>query len=149
MLTGVDPARRTLLACLSDPAADRGRALVWVSPNARAETVSRREFRGRVARYAGGLAELGVRPGEVVVIAHTEGVDPVYAFWACLSVGAVASIFPSSTERLDPAVLRRNVAILVRQAGARLVLAAEHLLPALPESRVRREHLRAAARAGT
>ena len=134
MLTGVDPARRTLLACLSDPAADPdGRALVWVSPNARAETVSRRQFRGRVAQYAGRLAELGVRPGEVVVIAHTEGVDPVYAFWACLSVGAVASIFPSSTERLDPAVLRRNVAILVRQAGARLVLAAEHLLPALPE----------------
>ena len=133
MSTRIDPAR-TLLACLSDQASDPdGRALVFVRPNTPAETVSRLEFRLRVDGYAGRLSQLGVGRRDVVVVAHTDGLDPVYAFWACLRIGAIPSIFPSSTERLDPAALRENVAVLARQSGARLVLAAEQVLPVLPE----------------
>jgi acyl-CoA synthetase (AMP-forming)/AMP-acid ligase II len=106
---------------------------VYVRPGRESQVVSRRAFKEAVLAYAAGLAALGVRPGDVVVIAHTEGLEAVFTFWGLLRIGAIPSMFPSLTEKLDPAAYRANMGVLVKHSGARMVVTTEEFAPMLSE----------------
>jgi acyl-CoA synthetase (AMP-forming)/AMP-acid ligase II len=60
--------------------------------------VSWRSLRDNALRCAAALARLGVRQRDVVVIAHSEGLPAVFAFWGALRMGAIPSMFPTLTE---------------------------------------------------
>ena len=106
-------------------------AVIYVRPGAPAAPVSRGEFWAAADRYASGLQRLGVRAKDVVVIAHAEGTDALYAFWGALRVGAIPSMFPILTEKLDPDAYIANMTLLVRHAGARIVVATDPFVPVL------------------
>jgi fatty-acyl-CoA synthase len=123
---------RTLLDALSRHAeAPDGLALAFVAPGAPGEALSRREFADVVARRASGLAAAGARAGDVIVIAQAEGLEAIFAFWGALCIGGIPSMFPSSTEKLDPDVYRANVALMARASGARLAIASDAFAHAL------------------
>jgi fatty-acyl-CoA synthase len=135
VLTARTRARsRTLLDVVGDHGADPdARAVVYLRPGSDAETVSRREFWERADRCANGLRELGLRRGDVVILAHADGLDALYAFWGALRIGAIPSMFPTPTEKLDPDVYRTSMSLLVRHSGARMVVAADAFVPVLSE----------------
>jgi acyl-CoA synthetase (AMP-forming)/AMP-acid ligase II len=135
MLTRAGRAEaRNLREALEDREEDAdARAVVYVRAGAQAEGVSRRAFREAVARYAGGFAALGVRPSDVVVIAHAEGLDALFAFWGLLRIGAIPSMFPTLTEKLDPVAYRANMGVLVEHSGARMVVTTGEFAPVLSE----------------
>jgi acyl-CoA synthetase (AMP-forming)/AMP-acid ligase II len=93
--------------------------------------ISRREFRERVVGYAAVLQSLSVKPADLVIIAHTQNLEAIYAFWGVMQVGAVPSMFPTLTEKLDPAVYMSSMEELVRLSGARLILTTEEFAPVL------------------
>jgi acyl-CoA synthetase (AMP-forming)/AMP-acid ligase II len=124
-------ALATLLDVLRDAAEGDRLALAWHAADGSVERVSRAAFRERVARAAGRLADLGIGPRDVVVIAQADGLDGVYAFWAALQLGAVPSMLPPLTEKLDPASWRASMALLVEHSQARLVLTTPALAPEL------------------
>jgi acyl-CoA synthetase (AMP-forming)/AMP-acid ligase II len=124
-----------LLDTIEEQATDLdARAIVYVRPGPEAEVVSRRDLRHAVSRYAGALAALGARRRDVVVIAHTEGLEAVYTFWAALRIGAIPSMFPTLTEKLDPAAYRSSMQLLVRHSGARMIVTTDAFLPTLSEA---------------
>jgi fatty-acyl-CoA synthase len=52
--------------------------------------------------YADRLSRSQIRPGEVVILIFDYGPDLLYAFWGSILQGAVPSILPFLTEKLNP-----------------------------------------------
>jgi fatty-acyl-CoA synthase len=121
------PYVRTLLdaAALAEPG--EAPALVYVATGRPPRTVSRRELRAEVGRHASALAALGVEPRDLVVIAQGQEPEAAFAFWGALALGAMPSMFPTLTEKLDPAIYMSQVAQLVAHSGARAVLTSDAL----------------------
>jgi acyl-CoA synthetase (AMP-forming)/AMP-acid ligase II len=85
-------------------------------------TISRGEFLQAAQAYSGRLAAAGVGPGELVILVLQHSLDLVYAFWGASLLGAVPSIFPFLTEKLDPDLYRQRVKTLVEHEGAKVVI---------------------------
>jgi fatty-acyl-CoA synthase len=124
-------AARTLLDTLREPAVSDRPAVLYLRPGAEPEIVSRPRFRQMAEQYARGLHARGVAPGDVVIVAHAEGLDALYSFWGALILGAVPSMFPVLTEKLDPDAYLAAMRLLVRHAGARIVVTTADFVPLL------------------
>jgi acyl-CoA synthetase (AMP-forming)/AMP-acid ligase II len=124
-------APRTLLdaaVLTGDPGAP---ALYFVASDQPTVTVTRGAFAALTARYAAALRALGIGERDLVVIAHTQSLEAIAAFWACLRLGAIPSMFPTLTEKLDPAIYMRSIAELVALSGVRAVFTTDDFAPAL------------------
>ena len=121
----------TLLDAATLRAADDRPAIVYVASDRPAITVSRRAFAATTAATAGSLHELGLRPRDLVVIAHTQNLESIYAFWGALRLGAIPSMFPTLTEKLDPDVYMSSMAELARLSGVAAVLTTDEFAPVL------------------
>jgi acyl-CoA synthetase (AMP-forming)/AMP-acid ligase II len=128
-------ATRTGMATLLDAvtlAQPDGRpAIVYVATDADPVTVTRADFHRTVRATAAALHDVGIRPGDLVIIAHTQNLESIYLFWGCLLVGAVPSMFPTLTEKLDPDVYMGSMAELVRLSAVAAVLTTDEFAPAL------------------
>lgn len=100
-------------------------ALHFVASDAPTRTVTRGAFQALIARYAAALRALGIGDRDLVVIAHTQSLEAIAAFWACLRLGAIPSMFPTLTEKLDPDIYMRGIAELVALSGVRAVVTAD------------------------
>ncbi|MCB8986529.1 MAG: AMP-binding protein [Ardenticatenaceae bacterium] len=115
---------------LTDP--DDGRdAIIYVATGQPDVHVTRGEFRTAVSCTAHALRRFGIRPGDLVIIAHTQNLESIFLFWGALQAGAVPSMFPTLTEKLDPAIYLRNLAELVRFSGVRAILTTDDFAPEL------------------
>lgn len=71
---------------------------------------------------AGKLATNGIGPGDLVILVLQHSLDLIYAFWGAALLGAIPSIFPFLTEKLDPDIYRKRVKLLVEHSGAKAVI---------------------------
>jgi acyl-CoA synthetase (AMP-forming)/AMP-acid ligase II len=81
------------------------------------------EFEAEVKRVAGGLAALGVQPRDVVALCAPNGVEFVIGWYAASSLGAIVTT-------LNPILAGEEMTHLLRQAGARWLLAGAALFEA-------------------
>ena len=109
-------------------------AIIYVQTGRDPIRVSRRQFRISVYSYATAMVVLGIKPGDLVVIAHTQGLESIYAFWGALLAGAIPSMFPTLTEKLDPQIYMRNMAELVSISAVRAVLTTDEFAPLLDQN---------------
>lgn len=111
-------------------------AIIYRQTGQAAVHVSRRQFRAHTTGYTSALHGLGIQPGDLVIIAHTQNLESIYAFWGALRLGAVPAMFPTLTEKLDPTVYRQHMVELVQLSGVKAVLTttefAPHLQAVLP-----------------
>jgi acyl-CoA synthetase (AMP-forming)/AMP-acid ligase II len=112
----------TLLDAAVLTAADERPAIIFVASGREPVTISRSCFRQQVTDRANALRDLGIKPRDLVVIAHDQNLESIYSFWAALLSGAIPSMFPTLTEKLDPDVYMNSVAELVRLSGVAAVL---------------------------
>jgi len=61
----------------------------------------------------------------ILVLQHSQTL--LFAFWGALYLGAIASIFPFLTEKLDPQIYLERVKELVTQSNARAVITFRNL----------------------
>lgn len=106
-------------------------AIIFVASAGEPVTISRSGFVRQVDGRARALRGLGIRPRDLVVIAHEQTVESIYSFWAALLIGAIPSMFPTLTEKLDPDVYMNSVAELVRLSGVAAVLTDDEFAPRL------------------
>ncbi|MCA9895872.1 MAG: AMP-binding protein, partial [Anaerolineae bacterium] len=99
-------------------------AVTFVATDADPIYWTRRDFAERVHRAAGQLAQFGIQPRDLVVIAHTHHLESMVLFWAALYLGAIPSMFPTLTEKLDPDIYAHNLSELVRLSEVKAVFAA-------------------------
>ncbi|MCB8980056.1 MAG: AMP-binding protein [Ardenticatenaceae bacterium] len=100
-------------------------AIIFVATEAEPVVVTRRELATAVSQHAAAFHALGIQPGDLVLIAHTQNLESIYAFWGALWLGAIPTLFPSLTEKLDADVYRRNMAQLIALSQVKAVLTSD------------------------
>lgn len=134
MLTGTTRDRyHTLLDAESLIQADDRPAIIMVSLEKPPETITRASFARSARQFGAALLETGIAPGDLVIIAHTQTLESIYAFWGALMTGAIPSMFPTLTEKLDPNTYMANLAELVRLSGVKAVLTTDDFAVTLKE----------------
>ena len=121
----------TLLDAVTLRQANERPAIIYVAADAPPVVVSRRAFAATTAATAVSLHELGLRPRDLVVIAHTQNLESIFAFWGALRLGAIPAMFPTLTEKLDPDVYMRGMAELARLSAVAAVLTTDDFAPVL------------------
>lgn len=109
---------------------DGAAAVIYVETGRPPVEISRRDFFRKARRYAHSLRALGIRPGELVVIAHEGTLEMAYCFWGLVLIGAIPSIYVTMNERLYPEVYMANLDGLIRSIEARALLIPDELAAA-------------------
>jgi fatty-acyl-CoA synthase len=123
---------RTLLNAAALQMIDAQRpAIYFVATDRPTRVITRGQFRAQVVLYANALAQRGIHKRDLVLIAYPQDVEGAYLFWAAMVIGAIPSMFPTLTEKLDPDLYRRSLAELARLSGARAVLTTDEFAPQL------------------
>jgi acyl-CoA synthetase (AMP-forming)/AMP-acid ligase II len=120
----------TLRAPSDQPASP---AIIYLTIEAEPLTVTRAQFVRAITAYAAALQHMGIQPRDLVVIAHTQDLESVYAFWGALLLGAIPSMFSTLTEKLDPDIYTANMTELVRLSNVRAILTTDEFAPTLAE----------------
>ncbi len=102
-------------------------AITYIETGCDPVRISRAEFAITARRYAAAMRAVGVRPGDLVLVAHEDTMSLFYAFWGLLLLGAVPSIYTIPNERLFPEIYMANVAALVKDIDARALLTSDPL----------------------
>jgi acyl-CoA synthetase (AMP-forming)/AMP-acid ligase II len=86
------------------------------------KTLSAAEFIQTSKAAAGKLQASGIAAGDLVILVLEHSLDLVSMFWGAQLLGAIPSIFPFLTEKLDPDIYRERVKTLVEHSGAKAVV---------------------------
>jgi acyl-CoA synthetase (AMP-forming)/AMP-acid ligase II len=86
------------------------------------QAISTRQLADEAHAAAARLAAGGIRAGDLVILVLQHSLDLIYAFWGAALLGAIPSIFPFLTEKLDPDLYRERVKLLVEHSGAKAVV---------------------------
>jgi fatty-acyl-CoA synthase len=125
-------AFQTLLDAVTLQSADQEHdAIIYLETDKPPLVVSRRDFRRATLAYAAALEKMSVVPRDLVVIAHTQNLESIYAFWGALLAGAIPSMFPTLTEKLDASIYTQSIAELVKLSGAGAILTTDAFAPEL------------------
>ncbi len=106
-------------------------AIVYLETAQDPVMVTRSTLRQKIQQSAASLLNLGLSPGQLVIIANTQSLESIYAFWGALTMGAVPSMFPTLTEKLDPGVYMKGMGELVQLSAAAAVLTTDEFAPVL------------------
>ncbi len=105
-------------------------ARIW-DAHGHAESVTYGTLVLRAAGIAARLSAHGIGRGDVVVVIIEPGTMLLSAWVAPLLLGAIPSLFPWPTEKLNRQYYERSVAALLRICGARVLVTTSELLETL------------------
>ncbi|MCA0453219.1 MAG: AMP-binding protein [Chloroflexi bacterium] len=117
---------------LAQPESDRP-AIIFVATDADPVHISRQQFSNAATEYAAALTKLNIAEGDLVIIAHTQNLESIYAFWGAMLIGAIPSMFPTLTEKLDPEIYMRDIGELVTKSAVKAILTTDSFAPTLAE----------------
>jgi fatty-acyl-CoA synthase len=127
-----DALPNTLLDCarhLAQDMPDRT-ALTLITPDG-TQAITYGEFFTQAARYARALEKVGVRPHDLVVLVLQHSEDVLFSFWGAMLLGAVPSIMPFLTPKLDPDRYYDSVRQLVELSQVKAVITYPDMQPSL------------------
>jgi len=96
--------------------------IIYLETDSDPVVVTSKQFRSAVNSYAVGLRALGIKRRGLVVIAHTQSLESIYLFWGALVAGAIPSMFPTLTEKLDPEIYIDSIEELVRLSDVQAIV---------------------------
>ncbi len=97
-------------------------ALVFLDDDGGETRLSAAQFHAGAAGYAQALQALGVQADDLVILVLRHSLTLLHAFWGAMYLGAIASIFPFLTEKLDPDLYMARVKALVEHSQAKVVI---------------------------
>ena len=97
-------------------------SLVFIAEDGSEHTVTAAQFHQQAASYAQALSALDIHQEDLVVLVLRHSEVLLSAFWGALYLGAIPSIFPFLTEKLDPALYMQRVQKMVAHSGAKAVI---------------------------
>jgi len=112
---------------------DQQPAIIYIETGVEDITITRAEFKKAVEHYASSLQSMGVSARDLVVLAHTQNLESIYAFWGALLIGAIPSMFPTLTEKLDRDIYMSSMSELVNLSTVRAVLTTDEFAVELSE----------------
>jgi long-chain acyl-CoA synthetase len=115
----IDPPKEPLFVHLENIAREFPQALAIEFLGNR---LTYQQLAEQVSRFAASLSRLGVEPGERVAIMLPNCPQTVIAYYATLSIGALAVM-------TNPLYVEREMAYQFRDAGAKVLVGLDHLFP--------------------
>ena len=113
----------TLTSTLTEHASRSPNAIaITFIQNGEHKQITAGEFARQAELAAENLAANGVGAGDLVILVLQHSLELIYSFWGAALLGAIPSIFPFLTEKLDPELYRERVKLLVEHSGARAVI---------------------------
>ena len=97
-------------------------ALVFIGEDGRAHNLTRAQFWQTAVTAAHALQKHYIHSDDLVILVLQHSQELLAAFWGVMLIGAIPSIFPFLTEKLDPAIYMERVHALVAHANARAVI---------------------------
>ena len=100
---------------LIEPVVERARrdpdrpSVVLIGEDGIEETVSAAQFLANAVDYAALLQAAGIRPRDIVILVMRHSKELLSAFWDALYLGAIPSIFPFLSEKLDRSLYVQQV----------------------------------------
>lgn len=86
------------------------------------QTLTYGEFFAQSARFAHALEQVGLQPSDLVVLIQQHSTALLYGFWGALMLGAVPSIFPFLTDKLDRDRYFDSTRQLVQHSGVKAII---------------------------
>jgi acyl-CoA synthetase (AMP-forming)/AMP-acid ligase II len=96
--------------------------LIMINQDGSEKVIAAREFDQQASAFALTLQRFDVGPEDLVILVLKHSEVLLSAFWGALYLGAIPSIFPFLTEKLDPELYQQRVKMLVMNEGARAVI---------------------------
>lgn len=96
--------------------------LTFIAEDGTETRVSAAQFHRRASAAAAALQAAGIGPDDLVILVLRHSEELLSAFWGALYLGAIPSIFPFLTEKLDPGLYLERVQTLVMHSGAKAVI---------------------------
>jgi acyl-CoA synthetase (AMP-forming)/AMP-acid ligase II len=100
-------------------------AIIFLETGKEPVTVSRREFFSLTRSHAQAFMDIGINKGDLLIIAHTQNLESIFLFWGAMLIGAIPSMFPTLTEKLDPEIYARSMAELVRISDVKAIFSTD------------------------
>ncbi len=97
-------------------------ALVFMGEDGCSHTITRAEFWQTAVAAAQALQKQGISYDDLVILVMQHNQELLASFWGAMLIGAIPSIFPFLTEKLDPDIYMARVQALVAHAQARAVI---------------------------
>jgi acyl-CoA synthetase (AMP-forming)/AMP-acid ligase II len=96
--------------------------LVFMAEDGSERQIRAAQFHREALAYAQALRAIDVGPENLVILVLPHSLELPVAFWGALYLGAIPSIFPFLSEKLDPAIYMERVRTLVCHSQARAVI---------------------------
>lgn len=80
------------------------------------------DFDRQARKFARALQKINIQQDDLVILVLRHSETLLYAFWGSLYLGAIVSIFPFLTEKLDPKIYFERVKLLVAHSGVKAVI---------------------------
>jgi fatty-acyl-CoA synthase len=96
--------------------------LVFIAEDGSERQIRAAQFHQEALAYAQALRAIEVGPEDLVILVLPHSLELPVAFWGALYLGAIPSIFPFLSEKLDPTIYMERVRTLVCHSQARAVI---------------------------
>lgn len=117
------PKPQTLVSALNERATRSPDAVaITFIEGSEHKQITAAEFGRRAQLAAANLAANGIGSGDLVILVLQHSLELIDSFWGVVLLGAIPSIFPFLTEKLDPDLYRERVKLLVEHSGAKAVV---------------------------
>lgn len=97
-------------------------AMVFIAEDGSRELITNAKQHKDAVAYAQALQAIGIKKGDLVILVLRHQQELISAFWGTMYLGAIPSIFPYLTEKLDPTIYKERVRALVDYFDARAVI---------------------------
>lgn len=97
-------------------------ALVVIEDDGKEKRVSVGDLHHMALAYASALKQVGVGKRDLVSLVLLHSVELVGAFWGAIYLGAVPSILPFLTEKMDPLRFAERIRVMIHHSGASAVI---------------------------
>jgi len=95
---------------------------MFIPEDGEPQRITAAQFYASALTFSTALSEIGIGPGDLVVLVLNHSRALLSAFWGAMLGGAIPSIFPFLTEKLDPDLYMQRVRTLVEYEGAKAVI---------------------------
>jgi acyl-CoA synthetase (AMP-forming)/AMP-acid ligase II len=97
-------------------------AIHFVHDDGREEVITAGQLHTRALVAGEALQKRGVSRGDIVIVVLRHSPELIDLFWGLIAIGAVPSIFPYLTEKIDPEIYTKQTRQLISNSGASLVI---------------------------
>lgn len=124
----------SLAETIAQMADDQTIALTYLHDDGRATRLRRADIARRAHAVGDALARRGVLSGDVILIAHTSTLASIDVFWGVILLGAIPTIFPTLTDKLDPTRYEQGIMTLTQLSAVRAIVTDDDFAPTLQTS---------------